>query len=38
MFAVKFETQTFVEEELSNITIPEMKGKEGRFQYTLTEY
>lgn len=35
---VKFETQKFVEEELSNITMPEMKGKEGRFQYTITKY
>lgn len=38
VFTVKFETQKFVEEELSNITMPEMKGKEGRFQYTITEY
>lgn len=38
VFSVKFETQKFVEEELSNITMPEMKGKEGRFQYTITEY
>lgn len=38
MFSVKFETQKFVEEELSNINMPEMKGKEGRFQYTITEY
>uniref|UniRef100_H2S4N6 Phospholipid transfer protein n=3 Tax=Takifugu TaxID=31032 RepID=H2S4N6_TAKRU len=34
---LKFETQKFVEEELSNITMPEMKGKEGRFQYTITD-
>ena len=34
---VKYETQKFVEEELSNITMPEMKGKEGRFQYTIKE-
>uniref|UniRef100_A0AAQ6AER0 Phospholipid transfer protein n=1 Tax=Amphiprion ocellaris TaxID=80972 RepID=A0AAQ6AER0_AMPOC len=27
----------FVEEELSNISMPDMKGKEGRFQYTITE-
>uniref|UniRef100_A0A3Q3AU11 Phospholipid transfer protein n=1 Tax=Kryptolebias marmoratus TaxID=37003 RepID=A0A3Q3AU11_KRYMA len=33
---MKFETQKFVEEELSNISMPEMKGKEGRFQYTIT--
>ncbi|XP_041813322.1 phospholipid transfer protein [Chelmon rostratus] len=33
---LKFETQKFVEEELSNISMPEMKGKEGRFQYTIT--
>lgn len=38
VFSVKSETQKFVEEELSNITMPEMKGKEGRFQYTITEY
>ncbi|KAF3690355.1 Phospholipid transfer protein Lipid transfer protein II Precursor [Channa argus] len=34
---LKFETQKFVEEELSNITMPEMKGQEGRFQYTITD-
>ncbi|XP_040889970.1 phospholipid transfer protein [Toxotes jaculatrix] len=34
---LKFETQKFVEEELSNISMPEMKGKEGRFQYTITD-
>ncbi|XP_071368974.1 phospholipid transfer protein-like [Centroberyx affinis] len=34
---LKYETQKFVEEELSNITMPEMKGKEGRFQYTITD-
>ncbi|XP_046892735.1 phospholipid transfer protein isoform X1 [Hypomesus transpacificus] len=34
---LKYETQKFVEEELSNITMPEMKGKEGRFQYTIKE-
>lgn len=33
---LKFETQKFVEEELSNISMPEMMGKEGRFQYTIT--
>lgn len=38
VLSVKFETQKFVEEEISNITMPEMKGKEGRFQYTITEY
>uniref|UniRef100_A0A3P9PMU3 Phospholipid transfer protein n=1 Tax=Poecilia reticulata TaxID=8081 RepID=A0A3P9PMU3_POERE len=31
------ETQRFVEEELSNISMPEMKGTEGRFQYTITD-
>lgn len=36
--AVKAETLKFVEEELSNISMPEMKGDEGRFQYTITEY
>lgn len=34
---LKHETQKFVEEELSNITMPEMQGKEGRFQYTIKE-
>lgn len=34
---LKSETQKFVEEELSNISMPDMKGKEGRFQYTITE-
>ncbi|XP_047204361.1 phospholipid transfer protein isoform X2 [Girardinichthys multiradiatus] len=34
---VKFETQKFVEEELSNISMPEMKGEEGRFHYTITD-
>ncbi|KAK5600136.1 hypothetical protein CRENBAI_007494 [Crenichthys baileyi] len=34
---LKFETQKFVEEELSNISMPEMKGEEGRFQYTITD-
>uniref|UniRef100_A0A674B938 Phospholipid transfer protein n=1 Tax=Salmo trutta TaxID=8032 RepID=A0A674B938_SALTR len=27
----------FVVEELSNITMPEMKGNEGRFEYTINE-
>lgn len=34
---LRFETQRFVEEELSNISMPEMKGSEGRFQYTITD-
>ncbi|XP_013869334.1 phospholipid transfer protein [Austrofundulus limnaeus] len=34
---LRLETQKFVEEELSNINIPEMKGTEGRFQYTITD-
>ncbi|XP_064161757.1 phospholipid transfer protein [Anguilla rostrata] len=34
---LKVETQRFVEEELGNMTMPEMKGKEGRFQYTINE-
>ncbi|XP_034023132.1 phospholipid transfer protein, partial [Thalassophryne amazonica] len=34
---LKVETEKFVEEELSNITMPEMTGKEGRFQYTITD-
>uniref|UniRef100_A0A8B9KI15 Phospholipid transfer protein n=1 Tax=Astyanax mexicanus TaxID=7994 RepID=A0A8B9KI15_ASTMX len=33
---LKHETQKFVEEELGNITMPEMHGKEGRFQYSIT--
>ncbi|XP_063071476.1 phospholipid transfer protein [Engraulis encrasicolus] len=32
---LKYETQRFVEEELSNITMPDLSGKEGRFQYTI---
>ncbi|KAM9859635.1 phospholipid transfer protein [Aulostomus maculatus] len=34
---LKFETQKFVEEELGNITMPEMQGNEGRFQYNITD-
>uniref|UniRef100_A0A674B7H7 Phospholipid transfer protein n=1 Tax=Salmo trutta TaxID=8032 RepID=A0A674B7H7_SALTR len=34
---LKYETQKFVVEELSNITMPEMKGNEGRFEYTINE-
>lgn len=34
---LKSETEKFVEEELSNISMPEMKGTEGRFQYTITD-
>ncbi|XP_008319448.1 phospholipid transfer protein [Cynoglossus semilaevis] len=34
---LKAETLKFVEEELSNISMPEMKGDEGRFQYTITD-
>uniref|UniRef100_A0A1A7WTZ4 Phospholipid transfer protein n=1 Tax=Iconisemion striatum TaxID=60296 RepID=A0A1A7WTZ4_9TELE len=34
---LKLETQKFVEEELSNISIPEMQGQNGSFQYTLTD-
>lgn len=34
---LKFETLKFVEEELSNISMPEMKGEDGRFQYTITD-
>lgn len=33
---LKHETQKFVEEELGNITMPEMHGKEGGFQYSIT--
>uniref|UniRef100_A0A8C1PKI7 Phospholipid transfer protein-like n=1 Tax=Cyprinus carpio TaxID=7962 RepID=A0A8C1PKI7_CYPCA len=35
---LKAETKRFVEGELSNITMPEMRGKEGRFQYTIKDY
>ncbi|XP_061688888.1 phospholipid transfer protein isoform X2 [Syngnathoides biaculeatus] len=34
---LKWETLKFVEEELSNISMPEMSGKEGSFQYTITD-
>ncbi|XP_049590233.1 phospholipid transfer protein isoform X2 [Syngnathus scovelli] len=34
---LKWETQKFVEEELSNISMPEMSGKEGNFQYTVSD-
>uniref|UniRef100_A0A4W4ETD7 Phospholipid transfer protein n=1 Tax=Electrophorus electricus TaxID=8005 RepID=A0A4W4ETD7_ELEEL len=34
---LKHETQKFVEEELGNITMPEMHGKEGSFQYSITD-
>ncbi|XP_061788793.1 phospholipid transfer protein [Nerophis lumbriciformis] len=34
---LKFETQKFVEEELSTITMPEMTGAEGRFHYNITD-
>nr|XP_046241119.1 phospholipid transfer protein [Scatophagus argus]XP_046241120.1 phospholipid transfer protein [Scatophagus argus]XP_046241121.1 phospholipid transfer protein [Scatophagus argus] len=34
---LKSETLKFVEDELSNISMPEMMGKEGRFQYTITD-
>uniref|UniRef100_A0AAR2IV54 Lipid-binding serum glycoprotein C-terminal domain-containing protein n=1 Tax=Pygocentrus nattereri TaxID=42514 RepID=A0AAR2IV54_PYGNA len=34
---LKYETQKFVEQELGNITMPEMHGKEGRFQYSITD-
>uniref|UniRef100_A0A8C1KP66 Phospholipid transfer protein n=1 Tax=Cyprinus carpio TaxID=7962 RepID=A0A8C1KP66_CYPCA len=34
---LKTETKKFVEEELSNITMPEMRGEEGRFQYTIKD-
>ncbi|TMS00954.1 Phospholipid transfer protein [Larimichthys crocea] len=35
---LKYETLKFVEEELSNISMPEMKGQDGHFQYNITEY
>nr|XP_006639788.1 PREDICTED: phospholipid transfer protein [Lepisosteus oculatus] len=31
------ETLKFVEEELENITIPDLQGKEGRFQYSIKD-
>ncbi|XP_056126559.1 phospholipid transfer protein [Rhinichthys klamathensis goyatoka] len=34
---LKAETRNFVEGELSNITMPEMRGSEGRFQYTIKD-
>uniref|UniRef100_A0AAY4EGW8 Phospholipid transfer protein n=1 Tax=Denticeps clupeoides TaxID=299321 RepID=A0AAY4EGW8_9TELE len=34
---LKYETQKFVEEELSNMTMPEMHGKDGNFQYSIKE-
>ncbi|CAL9696437.1 unnamed protein product [Knipowitschia caucasica] len=34
---LKAETQRFVEQEISDIVMPEMMGKEGRFQYTITD-
>ncbi|XP_072294643.1 phospholipid transfer protein [Eucyclogobius newberryi] len=34
---LKAETQRFVEQEISDIVLPEMMGKEGRFQYTITD-
>ncbi|MBN3306247.1 PLTP protein, partial [Amia calva] len=34
---LRYETLKFVEEELENITIPDLEGKEGRFQYTIKE-
>ncbi|KAJ8401341.1 hypothetical protein AAFF_G00385720 [Aldrovandia affinis] len=34
---LKAETQRFVEEELGNMTMPDMQGKDGRFQYTIKE-
>uniref|UniRef100_A0A3B4AFL0 Phospholipid transfer protein n=1 Tax=Periophthalmus magnuspinnatus TaxID=409849 RepID=A0A3B4AFL0_9GOBI len=34
---MKAETQRFVEQEISDIVMPEMQGNEGRFQYTITD-
>ncbi|TKS65623.1 Phospholipid transfer protein [Collichthys lucidus] len=34
---LKYETLKFVEEELSNISMPEMKGQDGHFQYNITD-
>ncbi|KAM9408147.1 phospholipid transfer protein [Pholidichthys leucotaenia] len=34
---LKLETQKFVEEELGNISMPEMNGTEGNFQYSITD-
>nr|XP_061813997.1 phospholipid transfer protein-like [Nerophis lumbriciformis] len=34
---LKAETQKFVEDELSNIRMPEMSGNEGKFYYNITD-
>lgn len=34
---LKAETQRFVEQEISDIEMPQMSGKEGRFQYNITD-
>ncbi|KAM3621311.1 uncharacterized protein V6R79_009310 [Siganus canaliculatus] len=34
---LKFETQKFVEEEITKINMPEMSGKDGRVQYNITD-
>ncbi|XP_063816547.1 phospholipid transfer protein [Pseudophryne corroboree] len=34
---VKHEGLKFVEQELENITIPDLKGKEGRFSYSIND-
>ncbi|KAJ8260458.1 hypothetical protein GJAV_G00182410 [Gymnothorax javanicus] len=34
---LKAETQRFVEEELGNMTMPEIRGNDGRFQYIISE-
>ncbi|KAI1891030.1 hypothetical protein AGOR_G00159660 [Albula goreensis] len=34
---LRAETQRFVEEELGNMTMPNLEGKDGRFQYTIKE-
>ncbi|KAG2461289.1 RBM39 protein, partial [Polypterus senegalus] len=36
-FAVRQESLKFVEEELENIQIPDMSGREGRFSYSIKE-
>ncbi|XP_051985497.1 phospholipid transfer protein-like isoform X1 [Xyrauchen texanus] len=37
LMMLKSQTKKFVEEELSNITMPEMNGSQGRFQYTIKD-
>lgn len=36
-FAVKQEGLRFVEQELQNITMPDVHGKEGQFHYNISQ-